>query len=396
MSRQNGHARKLSEFKTATRNANKHTEYGMMLLDKAMSEVGYVAPVTVAADGESLDGSARLETAAVRFDGVEPIIVESDGTRPIVHIRTDIANAHTPKAKRIAIAANEIHHVDYDPDADIIADLYANERDVLDGLMTDERIAEIIGKQAKEETADVGELIDRAGQLQAKWQVARGDIWQCGRHRLMCGDSTNAEDVARLMQGEKARLVATDPPYNAGKDYGEHVDDEKSANDYENFSKAWLALWTSVSEKQIVTPGTKNITLWCRWFDAQFIAPRTLPFSHSNGSISNLCSWEPIFFFGKGWGKKRANDIFEFGVGFDKTAVGHPVPKPVAMWSDLIDNYSDDAQIVADAFLGSGTTLVACEQTGRVGRGMEIEPKYCAVTLERLSALGLTCERVTP
>ena len=136
----------LSKFRPATHNVNKHTAYGLGMLDRAMSEVGYVAPITVAADGESLDGSARLETAAIRFDGVEPIIVSSDGTRPIVHIRTDIPNAHTKKAKRIAIAANEIAYVDYAPDADIIAELAANERDVLDGLMSDERIEEIIGR----------------------------------------------------------------------------------------------------------------------------------------------------------------------------------------------------------------------------------------------------------
>ena len=137
----------LSSFRPATENTNRHTPYGLALLDQAMSEVGFVAPITVAADGESIDGSARLETAAIRFGDVDPIIIEHDGTRPIIAKRTDIPNAHTPMAKRIAVAANEIAHVDYALDADMIAALYANERSVLAGLMSDSRIDEILRRQ---------------------------------------------------------------------------------------------------------------------------------------------------------------------------------------------------------------------------------------------------------
>ena len=93
------------------------------MLDKSMSEDGYVAPMTATADGEIIDGSARLERVAERFSGVDPIIIEHDGKRPIIAVRTDIANANTPEAKRIALRANRIAEADLEWDAEIVKEL---------------------------------------------------------------------------------------------------------------------------------------------------------------------------------------------------------------------------------------------------------------------------------
>lgn len=116
---------KLSRFRPLQANPNKHTQRGLGLLQQSMQEDGWVAPITVAADGESLDGAARMEVAADKF-GDDVIVVEHDGTKPIVMVRTDIANAEVPIAKRIAYRANRVAQVDLAWDAaQIAADMEA-------------------------------------------------------------------------------------------------------------------------------------------------------------------------------------------------------------------------------------------------------------------------------
>ena len=94
-------------------------------------------------------------------------------------------------------------------EGEALARLAAGEQAALDAILN--------AGSATEETVDAGELVDKAAELQKKWNVARGDVWEIGRHRLMCGDSTSAEDVQTLMQGERAAITFTSPPYNAGK-----------------------------------------------------------------------------------------------------------------------------------------------------------------------------------
>lgn len=138
---------KLSEFKTATNNANKHTQVGIRELDRAMSEDGFVSPITVSADGESLDGSARLERSYERF-GDDAIVIEHDGTRPIVAVRKDIPNAKTKIAKRIGVRANRVAQLDLDWDAEALAALAKDERELLEGMWNDSEINEILGAEA--------------------------------------------------------------------------------------------------------------------------------------------------------------------------------------------------------------------------------------------------------
>ena len=211
-------------------------------------------------------------------------------------------------------------------------------------------------------------------------------LWQIGEHRLLCGDSTKREDVERVMGGEKAELAPVDPPYNVGFDYdGETVDDKKTAEIYENFSRAWFGLCEEFSERQIVTPGCNNLASWLRWFDAYHWAPWTKTNSLTNGKVSRFWCWEPVLFFGSGWKRKRGNDVFDYPIGMQKDTANHPCPKPIKMWIDLIENYSEDGDVIFESFGGSGTTFVACQNLGRKCRAIEISPAYCSVILERMS-----------
>lgn len=139
---------KVSEFRPQTENANKHTPKGLGALRKAMQSSGYVSPVTAVADGEVIDGSARIETAYDAFPD-EALIIEHDGTRPIVAVRTDIKSAKSAKAKRIAIEANRIAQIDLDWDIDVLADMPA---DVLEGLFD----ADDLASMGLDAGADVG------------------------------------------------------------------------------------------------------------------------------------------------------------------------------------------------------------------------------------------------
>jgi len=110
---------RLDKFKPQARNANKHTQRGMGMLEASMRQYGYVSPMTAAADGEIIDGSARIETSANVF-GDDAIVVHHDGTKPIIMVRDDIPSADTPEARAISMAANRIAQVNLDFDAEVI------------------------------------------------------------------------------------------------------------------------------------------------------------------------------------------------------------------------------------------------------------------------------------
>lgn len=215
-----------------------------------------------------------------------------------------------------------------------------------------------------------------------------GDVTLC--HRLLCGDSTSTDDVSTVMAGERATLLATDPPYNVSIAYGDNVDDNKADAEYEAFSRSWFETWRSVTDRQIVTPGCNNLASWLRWFDVYHVAPWTKTNAMTNGKVSRWWCWEPVLFFGAEWPRGRFNDVFDYPVGQQSGVANHPCPKPLKMWCDLIENYSEPGDVIAEPFGGSGTTHVAAEQTGRRCYAIELEPKYAAVILQRLSDLGLT------
>jgi len=115
----------LSAFRPLLANPNRHTPQGLGQLEAAMDRHGYVAPMTAAKNGTVLDGNARLEKAATKFPGVAPLVVEHDGTRPVIMVRTDIASADDPLARDIIVSANRIAEVDLDYDVDVLRDFAA-------------------------------------------------------------------------------------------------------------------------------------------------------------------------------------------------------------------------------------------------------------------------------
>jgi hypothetical protein len=150
---------KLSDFRSQSQNANKHTERGIKALNKAINEDGWITAITVTADGEAIDGSARLETAYKQFGDIEPIVVRSNGDRPIIHVREDLATADDPKAKKLSVEANRIAFIDLDWDAEVLDEI-SGEVDLTD-LFTDKELESILIDN--EEPEDIEPDEERSG-----------------------------------------------------------------------------------------------------------------------------------------------------------------------------------------------------------------------------------------
>jgi site-specific DNA-methyltransferase (adenine-specific) len=276
--------------------------------------------------------------------------------------------------------------------------------------LNDEALKVLAAQLYPPKVEDVEPQIDRAAELQKKWNTARGDLWEIASksvagkcHRILCGDSTNAEDVQRVMRGEKAQAVVTDSPYGIGR--------EGIANDNPVGLRVLFGeVVQNLPVENAVIVNFQSPRLFTVWLDSirehghKF--ERMLWLYAANNEAKPWRGWilksESILIstFGKGqWNevKPYSHDCYYV------TSVGNELPKdwgkthtsvkPLSVVSDLARRVCPDGAIVFDPFLGSGTTLVACEQTGRIGRGIEIEPKYVAVCLERLSvATGKTPE----
>lgn len=141
---------RLHDFRPQRVNANKHTERGIAALDNSIRKDGWIGAVTVAADGETFDGSARIEALADAMPSAEPIVIESDGMRPIIVKRIDIPNTDDPRAKRLGVAANIIAHMDYAPDGEILAMIAADDDAVMRLIRQDDvSVTAIVGVEAE-------------------------------------------------------------------------------------------------------------------------------------------------------------------------------------------------------------------------------------------------------
>ena len=158
---------KLTDFKPQRKNSNKHTPRGLSALEQSIQADGWIGAITVAADGETFDGSARIEVgAATGFE--DAIVVESDGTRPIVHVRKDIPTADDPRARRLGHAANRVAQInlDFDPSV-ILADIEAGVN--LDALWRPDELEALVAAASVPDFQPVG--VDEQGRLDEKKQV---------------------------------------------------------------------------------------------------------------------------------------------------------------------------------------------------------------------------------
>jgi len=209
-----------------------------------------------------------------------------------------------------------------------------------------------------------------------------GSIYQLGKHRVMCGDSTDKASVELLMNGNKADMVFTDPPYNVNLKY-EDYEDNKSQEDYSNMIKSFVENGLQFTKTMVITPGKSNKHYYYKLFDIKDSMVWYKKFGLSRGSLYKAMVTEPILFIGeKPLNKNFKTDLLEYMT--DKVdGLKHACPKPVALIADIVAVLTDKSTITLDLFLGSGSTLIACEQTDRICYGMELDPKYVDVIRKR-------------
>jgi DNA modification methylase len=219
-----------------------------------------------------------------------------------------------------------------------------------------------------------------------------GDLYLLGKHRLLCGDSTNADDVARLMDGKKADMVFTDPPYGIGYEYNSHED--KQGDEYLAFCVLWFANLKNYADFICISTGWRYNPFWYSQepVDCFYWLSKN---KRSGGKISHFRKIEPLFFWGKPANKYNF-DYFEQTTEIDQSIKGaHTCPKPVTLIESIIEG-AKKGGLILDIFMGSGTTLIAAEKTGRACYGMELDPKYCDVIVKRWEDFtGKKAERVT-
>lgn len=251
--------------------------------------------------------------------------------------------------------------------------------------------------------------IDKAEELNKKWKVQFGDLWLIGDHKLLCGDSTNGNDVKRLMQGDKANIVFTDPPYGvaigaknrilnalqkAGMNLTDINDDSiKPSELREKLLPVFVNIKNMVMDDDctvfVIAPqgGELEMMMMMMMKDAGLPVRHVLIWKKNSptfslGRLDYDYQHEPILLT---WGKKHKMPMR----GMHKTSVWEidkpRSSKPVELYVNALLNNSDPGDISFDAYCGSGTMLVASENENRKARCIEIEPKFCAVALERMS-----------
>ena len=399
--------RSPAELAENPKNWRQHPVQQISALTAAISEVGWAGALLYnERTGRLIDGHARRKVALEQGSEKIPVLVGSwdEATEKKILLTLDPLGAMAEASK--------------DRLDDLMREVQTSNEDLaamITGLAEEHGIIPTVPPNGTGE--DPGPQIDRAAELQAKWKTERGQLWVIGKHRLLCGDSTEAEDVARVMGGEKAKLFATDPPYGvdyvatkAGiprsgystldQDY-EHITadgfkDEKLQAFLEAAFRTWLPfldsaawyLWHAHLTQGFFSAAAAaaNVVLHRQiiWVKPGF-----------NLTRSGMYHWahEPCFF---GWvkgeqpqwhGEKNQRTVWEIARHEGKGL--HPTEKPAELWHAPMTNHTLPDEICAEPFAGSGSQFVAGEQLGRRVFGIEIEPRYVSVVLERLERMGL-------
>ena len=358
-------------------NVRKHGEKNLGAIKSSLLRFGQQKPIVVDAKGIVRAGNGTL--AALKALGWKEVRI----------VRSTLEGS---EATAYAIADNrtaELAEWDDDALSQTLAALQIEDEDL--ALATGFDAKEIDALLAPDEVKE-----DEVPDPPVDPITKSGDLWILGDHRLLCGDSTKAEDVARLMAGTKAGMVHTDPPYGMSYQSNRRTKSAKFAV-LENDDRV-LAEW--------IEPAIRNsegwVFIWTTWKVLEQWFPVVKPF----GKLSNLVVWskggggvgdlkktfstdhEIAFVFNRGAELcgKRIGSVWSFG----KVAAGdyaHPTQKPVALAAEAIDKTTIKACTIYDPFLGSGTTLIAAEQLGRKCYGMEISPAYCDVIVKRWETL---------
>jgi DNA modification methylase len=408
---------KIADLTQDPQNANKGTQVGQGLLEDSLRSLGAGRSIVLDRNGVIIAGN---KTAQKAFEiGLEDvIIVRTDGHQLVAVQRTDLDLETDPRAKRLALADNRVAQVDLEWDVEVLAQLTSADPTLTEGLWTRAELEALIRTLPREEPEDVEPKVDEAEALRVKWGVDTGQVWQLGDHRIICGDCTDPEVVRELLQGEQVGLMVTDPPYGVSYDSewrapyssGDYVvgtienDDRADWGEvYPLFDAPVLYVWHGGLHADVVAVGLRAAGYDLR---SQIIWNKgVMVFGRGAYHWKHEPCWYAVKHGSQAhWiGDRTQHTVWDCPNNSGASRTGDPADefngnhisqKPVQLMERSIMNH--DAEIVADPFLGSGTTLIACERQGRKCRGVEISPAFVAVTLQRWADVtGKTPVRVT-
>lgn len=366
-------------------NARTHSAEQVMKLRSSLREFGFINPVIIDRDYNVIAGHGRI--MAAKEEGIKEV--------PCVFV-----DYLTEAQKKAYILADNRMAMDAGWDEELlrieIESLQGADFDIGLTGFDENDLADLFGN---DDTSDVkDDDYDLSAALEKAAFVEKGDIWTVGRHRLMCGDATSSEDVDALMEGKKANLVITDPPYNVAFESsdGLSIKNDKMSNDkfYEFLLSAFKNMAShleSGGSAYVFHADTEGLNFRRAFIDAGF-------------HLSGCCIWvknslvlgrsdyqwqhEPVlygFLPGKHYWSKAAGRSQTTIWNFDKPKKNknHPTSKPLDLLAYPMGNSSRENAIVIDNFGGSGSTLMACEQTNRICYTMELDEKYASVILRR-------------
>lgn len=374
-------------------NFNKGTKKGQEAIVKSFKRFGAGRSILLDKDNRIIAGNKSH--LAAQDAGIKSVrLIETDGTELIAVKRTDVS-LDSMEGREMALADN----------ATTILNMEWNKEELQYAASMYE------GFDLPEWGLDIPDLLPQKECTEDNFdpndetiptRCQPGDVWELGNHRLLCGDATSAADIARLMDGNKAHLLLTDPPYNVDihGTNGKTIENDNMSREsfeiflYDAFSNIenqmedgcpfyiWFASKTHREFENALERSGLLVRQELIWNKNVF----TLGRSHYQWKH------EPCFY---GW---KGNSCRYFINARNKTTVidenkpqrsdDHPTMKPVALFGAQITNSSRDGDIVLDPFGGSGTTMVACEQLGRRAYMMELDPHYCDVILSRWEKLS--------
>lgn len=440
----------IEELAQDAHNFNRGNEQGQQLMTRSFQELGAGRSILVDKNGNIIAGNKSQQAAIAA--GIKRVrVIETDGTELVAVKRTDV-DINSAEGRKMAYLDNLTTQVNLTWDK---AEIESVEADV-DGFAISDYGIDLGFSDADPDEADKVTEDDFDPDKEHYDPVTQpGDIIRLGNHRLMCGDSTKPDDVARLMQGELADLWLTDPPYNV--DYSsknahlnkidggnrvevdiehDHMTDTQFRQFlHDAFSAAYnimkqgagFYVWLTSSERMNFESVLSEVGLPVRqelvWHKNNFVLGRKdyqqnhepCLYGWKEGAAHYFVDWRnrttvwsdteeiDIDKMKKSEMQKMLHDILDnrtpttvINCPKPQRSADHPTMKPVRLFGYQMANSSRPGDIILDTFGGSGTTIVAAEQLGRKARLMELDPKYCDVIIARWEKLtGQKAERIT-
>lgn len=366
-------------------NARTHSAEQIMKLRSSLREFGFINPVIIDREYNVIAGHGRI--MAAKEEGIKEV--------PCVFV-----DYLTEAQKKAYILADNRMAMDAGWDEELlrveIEALQGADFDIGLTGFDENDLADLFGN---DDTSDVkDDDYDLSAALEKAAFVEKGDIWTVGRHRLMCGDATSSEDVDALMNGKKANLVITDPPYNVAFESsdGLSIKNDKMANDkfYEFLLSAFKNMAShleSGGSAYVFHADTEGLNFRRAFIDAGFHLSGCCIWVKNSlvlGRSDYQWQYEPVlygFLPGKHYWSKAAGRSQTTIWNFDKPKKNknHPTSKPLDLLAYPMGNSSRENAIIIDTFGGSGSTLMTCEKTNRICYTMELDEKYASVILRR-------------